>query len=68
MAEFCKQCAAELDFPCDFTNLFREDSNEPDPDRQTGYLVLCEGCGYAFIVDDEGTCAAHDCLKHHGAN
>lgn len=59
MAEFCKQCAEELDFHADFTNLFRGTSIKPD--GKWGFPVLCETCGPAFIIDDEGTCASPYC-------
>lgn len=55
MADFCKQCAAELEFPADFTGLFRENKVEPDGGK-TGFYCLCESCVDAFIIDDEGTC------------
>jgi hypothetical protein len=64
MAEFCKQCAKELDFPTDFDNMFQD--RDMAPDGQIGFQVLCEGCGPAFIVDNEGTCAAKYCDCHHG--
>lgn len=70
MAEFCKQCAAELDFPTDFDGMFA--SRNLTPDGKTGFNVLCETCGPAFIIDDEGTCGSLWCgmtenSKPHGA-
>lgn len=60
MAEFCKQCAEELDFPPDFTGLFARDGFVPD--GTSGYPVLCETCGpMCFIIDDEGTCGSRHC-------
>lgn len=67
MAEFCKQCAEELDFPADFIGLFEENGLQPDGNNLRGFLMLCETCGPAFIVDDEGTCAAVNCDRKHGA-
>jgi len=66
MAEFCKQCAEELDFEPDFTNLFKYSGSAPVPERNVGFTMLCESCGLAFIVDDEGTCGAWDCDREHG--
>ena len=61
MAEFCKQCAKELDFETDFANLFKNNNIEPD-DGETGFPVLCETCGpYCFIIDNEGTCGSMWC-------
>lgn len=61
MAEFCKQCAEELDFEPDFTGMFERDNDKPDGGKH-GYYVLCETCGPAcFIIDDAGTCGSHDC-------
>lgn len=61
MAEFCKQCAEELGFESDFTDLFKRDGDEPDGGA-SGYPVLCETCGpLCFIIDDEGTCGSLDC-------
>lgn len=56
MASFCKQCAEELDFEPDYTNLFKDNNDTPDPDGKLGFYVLCETCNDAFIIDDEGTC------------
>ena len=64
MAEFCKQCADELGFPTDFDGLFTRDGLEPE--GTTGYPVLCETCGPAFIIDDEGTCGSTDCDESDG--
>jgi hypothetical protein len=61
MAEFCKQCAEELDFEPDFTGLFKQAGIKPDG-GSTGFYVLCETCGVqCFIVDDEGTCGSKHC-------
>jgi hypothetical protein len=60
MAEFCKQCAEELDFPADFTDLFKE--KDMKPDGVVGFYCLCETCGpECFVIDDEGTCASSHC-------
>lgn len=60
MASFCKQCAEELDFEADFTNMFEE-----EPDGSTFYPVLCETCGPdCQIIDNEGTCASPYCDGH----
>jgi hypothetical protein len=61
MAEFCRQCAEELDFEPDFTGLFERDGEEPDGGK-TGYPALCETCGpQCFIIDNEGTCGSMYC-------
>jgi len=65
MAEFCKQCAGELDFPADFTDLFSQHGIVPD--GMIGFNVLCETCGTAFIIDNEGTCGSEHCDGHMGA-
>lgn len=61
MADFCKQCAEELGFESDFTNLFRQSGDEPDG-GETGFVMLCETCGpQCFVIDDEGTCGSGYC-------
>ena len=63
MAEFCKQCAGELDFPADYTDMFKHRGEEPD--GEMGFHVLCETCGPAcFIIDNEGTCGSLWCDGH----
>lgn len=64
MASFCKQCAEDMDFPADYTSLFEE--NGLAPDGIIGFSVLCETCGPAFIIDDDGTCGAVYCYLQHG--
>lgn len=64
MAEFCKQCAEELDFEADFTGLF--ELNGEVPGDGMGFYVLCETCGPAFIIDDDGTCGNPTCDEKHG--
>jgi hypothetical protein len=64
MADFCKQCAEEMDFEADFTGQFLKRGLIPD--GRMGFHALCEGCGAAHIIDDEGTCASPNCLKSHG--
>lgn len=60
MAEFCKQCAEELDFLTDFAGLFKAEGIKPG--NNIGFPVLCETCGpYCFIIDDEGTCGSTHC-------
>lgn len=60
MAEFCKQCAEELDFEADFTGLFKQHNLEPN--GESGFHVLCETCGPScFIIDNEGTCGSKFC-------
>jgi hypothetical protein len=59
MAEFCNQCAAELDFDPDFVGL----TTAEDWEKGVGRVVPCEGCGVT-IVDPEGNCVT-DCLRHH---
>lgn len=58
MAEFCKQCADEMGFEPDFINLFKENQQEPDGD--SCFICLCEGCYDALIIDNEGTCGNKD--------
>lgn len=61
MASFCKQCADELGFDTDFTNLFTEAGIEPD-DGKHGFYELCETCGMqCLIIDNEGTCGSKFC-------
>lgn len=61
MASFCKQCAEELDFEPDFTNLFKDTNNTPDGGKH-GFYELCETCGpQCFVIDDEGTCGSPYC-------
>jgi len=60
MAEFCKQCAAELGFTTDFENMWKD--KELEPEEGMGFLVLCEGCGPCSIIDNEGTCGGY-CYK-----
>jgi hypothetical protein len=60
MAEFCRQCAQELDFEPNFVGLVSED----DVMEGFGALVLCEGCG-PTIVDHTGRCISPDCLRQH---
>jgi hypothetical protein len=64
MADFCKQCAEEMDFEADFTDLFLKRGLIPD--GSLGFTMLCEGCGASHIVDDAGTCASIYCGKNHG--
>lgn len=60
MAEFCKQCAEELGFESDFTDLFKAANIEPGGD--IGFPMLCETCGpCCFIIDNEGTCGSNSC-------
>ena len=60
MADFCKQCAEELDFQADFINFFKRVGDKPD--GKSGFQVLCETCGpLCFIIDDEGTCGSLYC-------
>ena len=61
MAEFCKQCAKELDFEPDFVGLIDEDSVVK---HGLGVVVLCEGCG-PTLVNHLGECISTTChLKH----
>jgi hypothetical protein len=61
MADFCKQCAEELDFESDFTDLFKQHNIEPDG-GETGFYMLCETCGLqCFVIDNEGTCGSKHC-------
>jgi RNase P subunit RPR2 len=61
MAEFCKQCADELNFPPDFVGI----STKRQTEAGLFVSVLCESCG-PCQVDHEGRCVSEDCLKEHG--
>jgi hypothetical protein len=61
MADFCNQCAKDLDFP---EGDFLTDREPPDPGM--GYPELCESCGFTF-VDHQGNCVYAECTKKHGA-
>jgi len=66
MADFCRQCAADLfgshhDFVDDFAGL----TSEAEWQEGRAAVVLCEGCG-PIQVDPLGSCVSKDCLKHHG--
>ena len=63
MADFCEQCAKDLDFPYgDFRNM----TSEKDWGEGKAQLVLCEGCG-PIQVDTEGKCVTKNCFKKHGS-
>lgn len=65
MADFCKQCADDMRFPeSDFKGYLSYHNITLGPNE--GLMMLCEGCGPAFIVDDQGTCAALNCDHCHG--
>lgn len=66
MASFCKQCAEELGFESDFAGMFTHYAEKVKDGW--GFNVLCETCGGAFIVDDEGTCGSPDCNNLHGTD
>jgi hypothetical protein len=55
MADFCNQCAKEIDFPPSLVGLC-----------EAGFAVqeLCEGCGHC-MVDHLGNCVTDNCLLHH---
>lgn len=59
MADFCTQCAYELDFEPDFFGLITKE----DVDKGLEIIVLCEGCGPTG-VDHEGWCNGGCKLKH----
>lgn len=59
MAEFCKQCAEELDFEPDFVNL----TTAEDEAKGLYAVVLCETCG-PIQVNRAGECIS-DCALHH---
>jgi hypothetical protein len=61
MAEFCKQCADELQFDPDFVGLISEE----EVAKGFGALVLFEGCG-PILVNHLGECITSDCLEKHG--
>lgn len=54
MAEFCRQCAEDLDLPTEDFNIGEDDAIQ---------TVLCEGCGPTNVTGD-GTCI-YDCERHH---
>ena len=66
MAEFCRQCAADMfgtatDFADDFAGLTSPEAWAAG----RAAVVLCEGCG-PILVDPGGSCVSPDCLKRHG--
>jgi hypothetical protein len=61
MADFCKQCSAEL-FGGDFNDLSGLITKE-DVDKGYYMPALCEGCGPTG-VDHDGMCLNPGCLKH----
>lgn len=63
MADFCEQCAKDLDFPYgDFRGMTSKENWEDG----RAALVLCEGCG-SIQVDLEGNCVTKNCFKKHGS-
>jgi len=62
MADFCEQCAKDLDFPY---GDFREMTTKKEWDKGLAARVLCEGCG-PIQVDLKGRCVTKNCLKNHG--
>ena len=63
MADFCEQCAKDLDFPYgDFRNM----TSEKEWEEGKAACVLCEGCG-SIQVDCNGNCVTKNCLKKHGS-
>ena len=61
MADFCKQCADELNLPNeDLVGI----TTEEDMLDKKYQLVICEGCGYTQ-VDPQGKCLTK-CLQRHG--
>lgn len=48
MAEFCRKCAAELDFPPDLC------IEALRIEKDTYIRVLCEGCGFIYIENNDG--------------
>lgn len=65
MAEFCKQCAEDMGFDTDFDNLFKGHDLQC-MGGTVGFNMLCESCGNAWIIDNEGTCGSRTCLEKHG--
>jgi hypothetical protein len=63
MSDFCRQCSLSL-FHEDSGDLAHLGDDSP-LESGTGYLVLCEGCGYT-LVDNDGNCIDPNCLEHHG--
>ncbi len=62
MADFCAQCANDLDFPnIDLKGI----TSQEDWKKGKANIVICEGCGY-IQVDPEGNCISNSCLKKHG--
>lgn len=59
MADFCNQCAAELDLPpYDLAGITLPHIWL----RNAANVVICEGCG-VIQVDPQGNCVSKDCLK-----
>jgi len=59
VADFCNQCAKDHYFePGDLAGL------GPLKEREA-WQVICEGCG-PTMVNNEGDCVSHYCLKKHG--
>src|SRR5712671_3826467 len=61
MADFCKQCGADM-FPPGTPGDLAGLSTEADTAAGRYPVVLCEGCG-PIQVDHEGRCVSLDCLK-----
>lgn len=61
MAEFCEQCAKDLDFPY---GDFRDMTTKEEWGKGNAAVVLCEGCG-PIQVDCEGNCVTKNCFKEH---
>lgn len=60
MADFCNQCAKELNFPSgDLAGI----TKQVDWVLKQAALVICEGCG-PIQVDPDGNCVSSDCFKN----
>ncbi len=65
MADFCAQCAKDMNFPeSDFLWVSEHLTPEEEADGM-GIVVLCEGCG-PILVNRLGECISQDCCENHG--
>jgi hypothetical protein len=66
MADFCRQCSISMSGNPDAVGDYESMGGVPHPtlEPDTGYPVLCEGCG-PIVVDNDGWCICPDCLEQH---
>lgn len=60
MADFCKQCHADL-FGPGLENDLSGLTTQEDWEQGKAVGVICEGCG-PIQVDPEGNCVSDDCM------